>query len=181
MRDIVVLLMKGKSIRVVAKSLGFSQSTVNRMRKKHCSNLELPKRGVPKIFTTSKRRRTVRLITVGGLEIVVQAAKVLREGREVGFCDNTLRSTLRDAGLSACEKIPKPCLSQKNVRERLRFARIHKEWTVEDWKRVVFSDETKINCFNSDGRTWCWVNDQKNLSNYAVKQTVKHGGGSLML
>ena len=52
MRDIVALLMKGKSTRVVAKSLGFSQSTVNRMRKKHCSNLKLPKRGVPKILTT---------------------------------------------------------------------------------------------------------------------------------
>ena len=30
-------------------------------------------------------------------------------------------------------------------------------------------------------RTWCWVNDQKSLPDRAVKQTVKHGGGSLML
>ena len=97
----------------------------------------------------------MRLVMVGGLETAIQATKVLKEGREVGFCDNTLRSALRDARLSACEKIPKPCLSQKNVRERLRFAKIHKEWIVEDWKRVVFSDETKINRFNSDGRTWC--------------------------
>ena len=123
----------------------------------------------------------MHLVTVGGLETAIRVAKVLREDREVGFCDNTLRSALRDAGLSACEKIPKPCLSQKNVRETLRFARIHKEWTIEDWKRVVFSDETKINLFNSDGRTWCWVNDQKSLPDRAVKQTVKHGGGSLML
>ena len=114
-RDIVALLMKGKNTRVVAKSLDFSQSTVNRVWKKHCSNLELPKRGVPKILTTSERRRAVRLVKVGRLETAVQAAKVLREGREVGFYDNTLRSALRDARLSACEKIPKPCLSQKNV------------------------------------------------------------------
>ena len=154
---------------------------MNRVRKKHCSNLELPKRGVPKILTTSERRRVVRLVKVGGLETAVQAAKVLREGREVGFYDNTLWSALRDARLSACEKIPKLCLSQKNVQERLRFARIHKEWSVEDWKRVVFSDETKINRFNLDGRTWCLVNDQKNLPDRVVKQTVKHGGGSLML
>ena len=151
------------------------------MRKKHCGNLKLPKRGVPKIFTTSERRCVVRLVTFGGLETTIQTAKVLREGREVGFYNNILRSALRDAELSACEKIPKPYLSQKNVRERLRFARIHKEWTVEDWKRVVFSDETKINRFNSHGRTWCWVNDQKSLSDRAVKQIVKHGGGSLML
>ena len=130
MRDIVGLLMKGKSIRVVAKSLGFSQSTVNIVRKKHCSNLELPKRGVPKILTTSERRRAMRLVTVGGLETAIHAAKVLREGREVGLCDNTLRSALRDARFSFCEKIPKPCLSQTNVQEKLQFANIHKEWTI---------------------------------------------------
>jgi transposase len=36
--DIVALLIKGKSTREVAKSLGFSQSTVNRVRTKHCSS-----------------------------------------------------------------------------------------------------------------------------------------------
>jgi len=66
------------------------------------------------------------LVTIGGLETTIQAAKVLREGREVGFCDNTLQSALRDVGLSACEKLPKPCLSEKNVQEKLQFARIHK-------------------------------------------------------
>jgi hypothetical protein len=79
--------------------------------------------------------------------------------REVGFCDNTLRNALRDVGLRACKKIPKPCLSEWNIQEKLCFATIHKDWIVEDWKRVVFSDETKINRFNADGRSWCWVND----------------------
>jgi DNA-binding CsgD family transcriptional regulator len=40
--DIVALLIKGKSKREVAKSLGFSQSTMNRVRKNHCNSLELP-------------------------------------------------------------------------------------------------------------------------------------------
>jgi hypothetical protein len=47
--------------------------------------------------------------------------------REVGFCDNILRNALRDVGLRACEKIPKPYLSQRNVRERLHFAIIYKD------------------------------------------------------
>jgi hypothetical protein len=53
----------------------------------------------------------MRLVTVGGLEMVVEAAEVLRVDREIGLCDNTLQNTLRDVGLRACEKIPKPCLS----------------------------------------------------------------------
>jgi hypothetical protein len=84
---------------------------------------------------------------------------VLTMDREVGFCDNTLRNALRDVGLRACKKIPKPCLSEWNIQEKLCFATIHKDWIVEDWKRVVFSDETEIHRFNADGRSWCWVND----------------------
>jgi hypothetical protein len=64
--------------------------------------------------------------------MAVEAAKVLRVDMEVGFCDNTLRNALRDVGLRACEKISKPSLSQRNVQERLRFATIHKDWTVKD-------------------------------------------------
>jgi hypothetical protein len=83
--------------------------------------------------------------------------------------------------LRACEKIPKPSLSQRNVQERLRFVTIHKYWTVEDWKSVVFSNKTKINRFNANGRSWCWINDKENVPDRVVKQTVKHGGGSVML
>lgn len=38
----------------------------------------------------------MHLVTVGGLKIVVQSRKVLREGRELGFCDRNLRSTLSE-------------------------------------------------------------------------------------
>ena len=34
------------------------------------------------------------------------------------------------------------------------FAIRHKDWTLEDWKRVVWSDDTKVNHLESDGRKW---------------------------
>ena len=46
---------------------------------------------------------------------------------------------------------------------------------------MVFSDETKINCFNANGRSWCWINERESVLDCAVKQIVKHGGGSVML
>jgi hypothetical protein len=46
---------------------------------------------------------------------------------------------------------------------------------------VIWSDETKINRFCSDGRSWCWVRDGESRQPHHVKQTVKHGGGSLMI
>ena len=76
--NIVALLIKGKSTREVTKSLGFSQSTVNRVRRKYCSSLKLPQQGRREILTPSERQLVVRLVTIRGLEIATKAAKVLR-------------------------------------------------------------------------------------------------------
>ena len=61
------------------------------------------------------------------------------------------------------------------------FALAHQYWTVEDWKRVVWSDETKINRLGSDGRKWAWKKSGEGLSDRLVEGTLKFGGGSLMM
>ena len=53
-------------------------------------------------------------------------------------------------------KVKKPYLSEKHKKARLEFAKRHKDWTIEDWKKVIWSDETKINIFGSDGRQYRW-------------------------
>src|SRR5690349_14381422 len=64
---------------------------------------------------------------------------------------------------------------------RLNFAQRYQNWTVEDWERVVWSDETKINRLGSDGIKWAWKKPGERLTKRLVKETVKFGGGSLML
>ena len=94
--------------------------------------------------------------------------------REMGvkMCDNTLRNVLREQGLSSFTKVKKHALSRKNIKDKFRFAQMHKDWTVSDWERVVFSDETKIYRFNSDGRSWCWIEDKENTPVRDVNQIV---------
>ena len=69
----------------------------------------------------------------------------------------------------------------KHKKERTDFAIRHKDWTLEDCKRVVWSDETKINCLGSDGRKWAWKRVGERLSDRLLKSTVNFGGGSVML
>ena len=61
------------------------------------------------------------------------------------------------------------------------FAIRHKDWTPGDWRRVVWSDETKINRLGSDGKKWAWKKAGEGLSDTLVEGTVKFGGGSVML
>ena len=78
-------------------------------------------------------------------------------------------------------KKKKPFLSARHRQQRLTFALKHREWTVEDWKRVIWSDETKINRFGSDGRQWVWKQKGDGLIEREVQGTVKFGGGNIMV
>ena len=52
---------------------------------------------------------------------------------------------------------------------------------MEDWKKVIWSDETKINHLGSDGCKWAWKRAGGGLNNRLVEGTLKFGGGSLMM
>ena len=85
---------------------------------------------------------------------------------------------MKKEGLKSAVRQKKPLLSRAHRKARLDFALEHQHWTMDDWKRVVWSDETKINRLGSDGRLWVW---KKQGSEQPVKGTVKFGGGSLMV
>jgi hypothetical protein len=48
----------------------------------------------------------------------------------------TVHRALKKAGMKAVVKKKRPKLTKRHRRERMDFALAHKEWTVEDWKRV---------------------------------------------
>ena len=61
------------------------------------------------------------------------------------------------------------------------FAVRYQHWTVDDWKRVIWPDETKVNRIGSDGRKWTWKKPGSALTDRHVEGTLKFGGGSLMM
>lgn len=75
----------------------------------------------------------------------------------------------------------KPLISLKNARARLKFAQNHKDWSLADWGRILWSDESKFNMFSTDGIRFVRrpVGKRNNLR-YQIP-TVKHGGGSVMI
>ncbi|XP_011270416.1 hypothetical protein CAOG_08786 [Capsaspora owczarzaki ATCC 30864] len=56
---------------------------------------------------------------------------------------------------------------------------LSKHWTVDDWLRVVFSDETALYLYrnNNGGRVWRLVGET--LTDRCVQGTVKFGGGHI--
>jgi len=120
-------------------------------------------------------------VTTGGKVTAVDVAKSLKKDLEMSVHVNTVRNALHQKGLGAFVKPEKPNLSPKNVKDRLTWAIAHKDWTQDDWRRVVWTDETKINRFGSDGSKYAWKRDDEPIQPRHIQKTVKHGGGSIKL
>ena len=179
-KDIRALVEKGMSQRDISAKLKISKTTVGR----HSKNTNFKSRGKggrPKILSKRDENFCMKQITSGKCSTTVQLTKELKKRFDITISTDTISRTLKKNGLKSAEKKKKPLLSAKNVKARLDFARSHQDWTSNDWERVIFSDETKINRFNSDGRTWYWSRDPKALTDQSVQQTVKHGGGGIMM
>ena len=64
---------------------------------------------------------------------------------------NTVQRRLIERGLYERRPVRKSFISEKNRRNRIAVAMKHKNLTVEDWKNVIWSDESKFNRFGNDG------------------------------
>ena len=104
-----------------------------------------------------------------------EASQVLKAQYNVQVSKATVRRALRFNRHKARKIVKKPLLTKRHRDARLQFALTHKDWTLDDWKRVVWSDETKINRFGSDGKQYCWVKDA-GFSSCKGKPLVYLGG-----
>ncbi len=179
-RDKIVDLHKaGMGYKTIAKQLGEKVTTVGaiiRKWKKHKITINLPRTGAPcKISPrgVSTIMRTVRNQPRTTREDLVNDLKTA--GTIV--TQKTIGNTLRCEGLKSCSARKVPLLKKAHVQARLKFANDSEE----NWVKVLWSDETKIQLFgiNSTRRVWRRRNAAYHPKN--TIPTVKHGGGNIML
>ena len=178
---ILSLLDSGLHIRDSHARTGHGIGTISRLRSKCRSSLQKSLGGRPSKLSPANTRHAIHLIQTGKAENAAQITNPLADIINQPLSTKTIRRTLKKAGMRAVVKRKRSFLSKRHRRARLDWAIAHQDWTVEDWKQVVYSDETKINRFGSDGRTITWKMVGEGLSDRLVEGTLKFGGGSLMM
>jgi hypothetical protein len=68
----------------------------------------------------------------------------------------TVRRELRGMGFHGRTAAYKLNISPVNAKCRLKWCKERCHWTVDNWKRVILSDETHYSMWQSDGRVWVW-------------------------
>ena len=133
----------------IATKLNISQSTVTRAlaRIKETGDFKSRKRsGRPRCPTSAAdsliRRTSMAHPTWSSRQIALEILPMPSA--------RTVRKRLTDEfKLPSWKPAKKSNLSKKNIKDRIAFCKKYKEWTAEDWKKVLFSDEATFSQFSS--------------------------------
>jgi transposase len=135
----------------VAAQMDCTTKTVRELVKKVDSEKILedrPRSGRPK-KTSPREDRSIKFQSLKNRKLTAKAMalKRLPNLTKNRLSISTVKNRLQAAGLNGRVARKKPLLSAKNKKARFQWAKEHSDWQEEDWKRVIFSDETPFTLF----------------------------------
>lgn len=124
-------------------------------------------------------RRILSLVKKTPFTTVGQIKNILQE---VGACvsTSTIKRRLHHCEYGRFTTRCKPLVSLKNRKARLEFTKRHLKKPSQFWNNILWTDETKINLYQSDGKTRVWRTKGTAHDPKHTTSSVKHGAGSVM-
>ena len=77
--------------------------------------------------------------------------------------------------------VSKPLLRSQNKRKRLLWTKKYKHYSVDDWKKVLFTDESKVQLYGNSRRLYVRHRSNERMLNECAKSRVKRVGGSIQV
>ena len=99
------------------------------------------------------------------------AGELSQEGIEIS--SSTVQTILRKAGLRKTKPTRKPGLTKKMRAERLAWCLAHEHWTLDDWKNVIFSDETSVILLHRRGGYRVWRSKDEAFLRLCIRERWK--------
>lgn len=179
----VTLINEGYSQRYVANLLGVTQSTISRTFKRFNelgSYSRTPGQGRKKSTNARDERYLVNTSLRNRRFTSSELSRALAAARNVIVSARTVRRRLNEGRLHSRRPATAPLLTREHRVMRLRFAREHVNWTIDNWKRVLFSDETRVSLNSPDGRQRVWRRPGERFASCNISPRIPFFGGSIM-
>ena len=147
----------GKGYKTISKDVGLHQSTVRQIVykwRKFNTIVTLSRSGCPTKITP-RARRTIIQVTKNPrvMSKDLQASLALAN---VSVHKSTIRKTLNKNGVDRRMARRNPLLSKKNIATRLKFAKEHLDDPEGYWKKVLWTDEVKVEGFGFNEKRYVW-------------------------
>ncbi len=90
------------------------------------------------------QRRMGRLVRDDRKTTVTQITTRYNQGMQNTISERTTHRTLKQMDYSSRRPHRVPLLSANIRKQNLQFTQAHQNWTIEDWKNVAWSDESRF-------------------------------------
>ena len=158
-RQAIVKLHKEKhTIREISEKVKRSKSVVGRVVKSYNDTgkiVSVFKTGRPRKTSAREDRIMQRMSLKDRFKSCTEIKRVMNSTSCVNVSRQTVSRRLQEIGLFNRTPRKKPLVSLKNKKKRLEFANRYVIWTYENWAKVFFRDESKINLFGNNGKKLC--------------------------
>ena len=177
-REIIIkLLQQGKYQRDIAEQLDVSRCAVQKAIstwKKSGALTPTYSAGRPRKTTPRDDRVIIQKCLSNRHLNSTELTKELKDRSGTQVSSSTVRRRLLSAGLKACRPRKKPLFSKIQRKRRLEWTKDKRFWTFAQWRRVLFSDESRFTVQNHTGS--CYVRRQtgEEYSPLCTLPTIKH-------
>ena len=165
----IVSLLTGDSYTSIKAQTGASAGAIAKIHQEHCPEVAVSSGSHPEKLIPTNILYTKQAICTSKIKNAIQASKTLSTLNNDNITPQTVCNALKSTGMISVAKQRKLLLVARHRKARLEFAERHLEWTVEDRAKVIWSDETKINRFGSDGREQVWIDKENGQDPRRIK------------
>ena len=107
--------------------------------------------GRPRSSSTREDRILVRKYLNNRRSSSKALSRELQESTGCNISARSVRRRLYNVGLKSCRPAKKPFINETQRKRQLRWCREFQNWTVDQWKQVIFSDESNLSVFSYKG------------------------------
>ena len=154
--SVISLLEQGYSVRDIERRTGLGKYNVGRIKKEVDTEKENNLGCHPSKLSTHDKTSIIHQIQSGKLDNAVQAIHFINSTLPHPVHPQTVRRALQESGFQSAAKKKVPMLKKTHHQKWLEFSKQHENWKLDDWKRVLWSDETMINRIGLDGKVYVW-------------------------
>ncbi|KAK3535233.1 hypothetical protein QTP70_005025 [Hemibagrus guttatus] len=137
--------------------------------------------GRPRLTDTRGERRLARVIRSKGRATVAQIAEEVNAGSDRKVSEYTVHHSLLCMGPHSRRPVSEPMMTPVHLRKCQQWAREYQNWTVEQWKKVTWSDESHFLLHHVDCQVHVRHLPGEHMAPGCTMGSRRASGGSVML
>lgn len=180
---IIIAKKLGHSNRKISATVGCSRSSVRRVWRSYLLK-EFPKKrkGRPRLLNESEREQLKSSVVANKKtrrKTLSQIRSDFVNKTNKTISTQTIRKELAKEGLHS--RIPRfsPLISESNKEKRYLWAQTYENWTVNNFKQVVWSDESTYTQFRTSGFGRVWREPSEEFHEDCIAATVQKSFGRM--